>query len=97
MTRFHFHIYENGQATLDSEGRELTDRAQVRREAVETSMAIAREAFLGGDISSGQRVVINVDREDDPFLKVSVSLEIEEKMDDKAAAERQPRRLPEAF
>jgi hypothetical protein len=60
-------------------------------------MAIAQEAFLSGDVTSGQRIVVDVESEGDPFIKVSVSLDIEEKMDDKAAAGKQPRCSPEDF
>ena len=97
MARFHFHICENDQMTPDSDGHELADPMQVRREAVETGLGITREALLGGRMASGHRVLIHVDRENDPFLKVSIALEIEERMDDTAAGKKQPRRLPPDF
>ena len=90
MTRFLFRICENGEETVDGAAREFADSAEACREAVETSMSLARDALRGCDKPSAQRVVIEVYREEDQSLKVTMSLEIEHKMDDEAAAEQQP-------
>ena len=51
------------------------DRA-VRREALETGASIARDVFISG---TAKKVVIDVRNEDAPFLKISISLVVEEK------------------
>jgi hypothetical protein len=76
MSRFHFHIHENGRLIPDEEGQEFADGADVRREAVTTGASIARDAFISG---AACRVVVDVREEDAPFLKVSITLHIEEK------------------
>jgi hypothetical protein len=96
MTRFHFRICENGKETTDHAAREFADSAEACREAVETSLALASDLLRGGDMPSAQQVVIEVYREDDPFLRVSMSLEIERKMDE-YAAKRRPQKRPEDF
>lgn len=83
MPRFHFHIEENGRFTPDEEGRELADGAEVRKEAVTTGASIARDAFMAG---SACRVVVDVRQEDTLFLKVSITLEVEEAAEDEAAS-----------
>ncbi|MBV9564423.1 MAG: hypothetical protein JOY90_28875 [Bradyrhizobium sp.] len=83
MARFHFHIHEDGRRIADEEGQEFDDNAQVRQEAVATGASIARDAFITG---SARRVVVDVHRENVPFLKVSISLEVE----DQAAAPSRP-------
>ena len=75
MPRFHFHIRENGRLILDEEGHEFLDGADARKEAVATGASIAREAFMAG---SACRVVVEVREEDAPFLKVSITLDVEE-------------------
>jgi hypothetical protein len=75
MSRFHFHIEENGRLIPDEEGQEFSDGEDVRKEAVETGASIARDAFISG---AARRVVVDVREEDAPFLKVSITLEIEE-------------------
>jgi hypothetical protein len=76
MARFHFHIEENGRLIPDEEGKEFFSGDQVRKEAIATGASIAREAFMTG---SPCRVVIDVREEDAPFLRVSITLDIEEK------------------
>jgi hypothetical protein len=75
MPRFHFHIQENGRFISDDEGQEFVDSESVRKEAVATGVSIARDVFISG---SACRVVIEVRQEDMPFLKVSISLDVEE-------------------
>jgi len=75
MPRFHFHIQENGLFISDDEGQEFADSESVRKEAVATGVSIARDAFTSG---SARRVVVDVRQEDRPFLKVSISLDVEE-------------------
>jgi hypothetical protein len=75
MSRFHFHIEENGKLIPDEEGPEFSDREDVRKEAVATGASIARDAFIAG---TAHRVVVDVREEDAPFLKVSITLDIEE-------------------
>jgi hypothetical protein len=48
MSRFHFHIQENGKLIPDEEGQEFSDGADVRKEAVATGASIARDAFISG-------------------------------------------------
>jgi hypothetical protein len=75
MPRFHFHIQENGRLILDEEGHEFVDGAAVRKEAVAAGAAIARDAFIHG---SARRVIVDVHEDDAPFLKVSITLDVEE-------------------
>jgi hypothetical protein len=75
MSRFHFHIQENGKLITDDEGQEFSDEEEVRKEAVATGASIARDAFISG---SASRVVVDVREEGAPFLKVSITLDIEE-------------------
>jgi hypothetical protein len=75
MPRFHFHIEENGRLTSDEEGQVFADGREVRKEAVATGASIARDAFMTG---SACRVVVDVREEDEPFLRVSITLEVEE-------------------
>jgi hypothetical protein len=74
MSRFHFHIVEDGRVITDEEGQELTERDAVRREAVETGASIARDAFIRG---SASQVIVDVRKGDELFLKVSISLTVE--------------------
>jgi hypothetical protein len=74
MPRFHFHIVEDGRVITDEEGKELTARDAVRREAVETGASIARDAFIRG---SAGRVIVDVRSGDQQFLKVTISLTVE--------------------
>ena len=76
MSRFHFHIEENGKLIPDEEGQEFSDREDVRKEAVATGASIARDAFISG---SAHHIVVDVREEDAPFLKVSITLDIEER------------------
>jgi hypothetical protein len=75
MPRFHFHIQENGTFIPDEEGQEFSGGDEVRKEAVETGASIARDAFMSG---SAKRVVVDVREEDTPFLKVSITLDVED-------------------
>lgn len=51
------------------------DREAVRKEGVETGVSIARDAFMSG---SASLVIVDVQREDRTYLKVSISLSVEE-------------------
>jgi hypothetical protein len=75
MPRFHFHIQENGRLIPDEDGQDFANGNEARREAVLTGASIARDAFIAG---SAHRVVVDVREEGVPFLKVSVTLEVEE-------------------
>lgn len=75
MPRYHFHIRENGRLIRDEEGQEFQDRKAVRKEAVETGASIARDAFMSG---SARLVVVDVQRDEQTCLKVSISLSVEE-------------------
>jgi hypothetical protein len=75
MSRYHFHIHENGRLIRDEEGQEFQDKDAVRKEAVETGASIARDAFMSG---SARLVVVDVQKEDQTCLKVSISLSVEE-------------------
>jgi hypothetical protein len=75
MPRYHFHIRENGRLIRDEEGQEFQDREAVRKEAVETGASIARDAFMSG---SARLVVVDVQRDEQTCLKVSISLSVEE-------------------
>jgi hypothetical protein len=73
MPLFHFHIVEDGRVITDEEGQELTERDAVRMVAVETGASIAREAFIRG---SASRVIVDVRKGDELFLKVFISLTV---------------------
>jgi hypothetical protein len=75
MPRFHFHIQENGRLIRDDEGQEFAGTDEVRKEAVATGASIARDAFISG---SACRVIVDVREEEAPFLKVSITLDVEE-------------------
>jgi hypothetical protein len=75
MPRFHFHIRENGRLIPDEEGQEFDDIDRARKEAVATGASIARDAFIAG---SAYRVIVDVHEDDRPFLKVSITLDVEE-------------------
>ena len=75
MSRFHFHIEENGRLITDEEGQEFLDGDKVRKEAIATGASIARDAFMTG---SACRVVVDVRENDTPFLKVSITLDVQE-------------------
>jgi Domain of unknown function (DUF6894) len=79
MPRFHFHIEENGKRIPDEEGLEFFDGNAVRQEAIATGTSIARDAFMTGNAC---RVVVDVRAENAPFLRVSITLDIEEKVQD---------------
>jgi hypothetical protein len=76
MPRFHFHIEENGRLTPDEEGQEFFDGDQVRKEAIATGASIARDAFMTGNACC---VVVDVREDKAPFLKVSITLDVEDK------------------
>lgn len=75
MPRYHFHIRENGRLIRDEEGQEFQDGKAVRKEAVETGASIARDAFMSG---SARLIVVDVQRDEQTCLKVSISLSVEE-------------------
>jgi hypothetical protein len=74
MPRFYFHIVEDGRVITDEEGQELIETDAIRMEAVETGASIARDAFIRG---SASRVIVDVRKGDELFLKVSISLTLE--------------------
>ncbi len=75
MPRFHFHIRENGRLIPDEEGHEFAHSADVRKEAVVTGASIARDAFIAG---SAKHVVVDVREDGASFMKISITLEVEE-------------------
>jgi hypothetical protein len=75
MPRFHFDITENGRLIKDEDGQEFDDRDLVRKEAVETGASIARDAFISG---SAEQVVVDVRQEGVLYLRILVSLKVEE-------------------
>jgi len=75
MPRFHFHIRENGRLIPDEKGQEFARGDDARKEAVETGASIARDAFVSG---SANRVVVDVCEDNAPFMKVSITLDVEE-------------------
>jgi hypothetical protein len=75
MSHYQFHIREDGHVFEDDEGRDFTTGEAARQEAVATGAAIARDVFVSGQ---AQQVVIQVDRDGSPFVKVSISLDVEE-------------------
>lgn len=75
MPRFHFDIVENGHFTRDDVGQEFADAKAARKEAVETGASIARDAFMSG---SADHIVIDVREDDEPCLKISITLDVEE-------------------
>ena len=74
MACFHFDIHENDRFIADDEGRYLDDEERVRALAVATGASIARDAFVEG---SASRVVIDVRKDDDQFMRVVISLSLE--------------------
>jgi len=76
MSRFHFHIEENGSLIPDEEGHDFFDGNEARKEAIATRASIARDAFMTG---SACRVVVDVHEDNAPYLKVSITLDVEEK------------------
>jgi hypothetical protein len=74
MACFHFDIQENDRFTADEEGRYLDDDERVRQLAVTTGASIARDAFVDG---SADRIVVEVRKDDDPFMRVVISLSLE--------------------
>lgn len=74
MPRFHFHIQENDRFIEDEEGQEFDDWDVVRREAVATVASIAKDVFVNG---TARRVTLHVNRDGLPFMKVSISLDVE--------------------
>jgi hypothetical protein len=75
MPRFHFHIKDNGRFIQDEEGQVFADKDAVRREALETGASIARDAFICGN---AKEVIVDVRQGNVPFLKVSISLNVQE-------------------
>jgi hypothetical protein len=73
--RYHFHIAEDGLLIEDEEGQEFSNDSDVRDEAVEACISIARDAFMKG---SARRVEVDVRSKDVTILKVVISLAIEE-------------------
>jgi hypothetical protein len=75
MPRFHFHIKDNGRFIQDEEGQVFADKDAVRREALETGASIARDAFISGN---AKEVIVDVRQGNVPFLKVSITLNVQE-------------------
>jgi hypothetical protein len=59
----------------DDEGQEFDDVELARKEAIATGASIARDAFIAG---SARRVIVDVCEGDTLFLKVSITLDLEE-------------------
>jgi uncharacterized protein DUF6894 len=79
MPRFHFHIEENGRLIKDEDGQEFLDGEKVRKEAIATGASIARDAFMAG---CACRVVVDVRENNARFLKVSITLDVQEDGED---------------
>jgi hypothetical protein len=75
MPHFHFHIRENGRLIRDDEGQEFEDVELARKEAIATGASIARDVFIAG---SARRVIVDVCEGDTLFLKVSITMDLEE-------------------
>ncbi|MBR0706835.1 MULTISPECIES: DUF6894 family protein [Bradyrhizobium] len=75
MPRFHFDIHENGRVFPDEDGQDLASENDARKEALMTGASVARDAFVLG---SARHVVVDVREEGAPFLKVSITLDVEE-------------------
>lgn len=75
MPRFHFDIRENGRLIPDEEGQEFAHGTDVRKEALTTGASIARDAFVAGSANS---IVVDVREDGTPFMKVSITLDVEE-------------------
>ena len=75
MPKFHFDIEDDGRITRDDEGRDFAHGNDVRKEAVATAVEIARDAFISG---SARRVVVDVHENGTAFIKVSITLDVEE-------------------
>jgi hypothetical protein len=75
MPRFHFDIREDGRFIPDDKGQEFAHGTAARKEAVTTGAAIARDAFVAG---SAKRIVVDVREDGTPFMKVSITLDVEE-------------------
>ena len=76
MGRFGAIERSRGKNFQGCEGRQAGKaKDAVRKEAVETGASIARDAFMSG---SARLVVVDVQREDQTCLKVSISLSMEE-------------------
>jgi hypothetical protein len=74
MPHFQFHILENGQLIVDEEGHDFPSGDHARKEAVATGASIARDAFMAG---SAKRIVVDVRENGAPFMKVSITLDVE--------------------
>ncbi len=75
MPRFHFDIHENGRVIPDEDGRDFATENDARKEAVLTGASLAHDAFIAG---SARSIVVDVREAGAPFLKVSITLELEE-------------------
>lgn len=75
MPRFHFDISEDHHFIPDDEGKEFADADAARKEAVETVASIARDAFISG---SADHVMVDVREDHARFLKISITLDVEE-------------------
>jgi hypothetical protein len=73
--RYYFHIAVDGSFIEDEDGQEFSNEHAARKEAIEAGASIAKDAFIG---ANAQRVEIDVRKEGAPFLKVVISLAIEE-------------------
>jgi|1186.fasta_scaffold236814_1 hypothetical protein len=73
MERYYFHIEEDGDLTPDEQGQEFADQAAVRKQAIETAAAIAKDAFVAGLATN---VVVEVRNTKGLFLRASVSMTV---------------------
>jgi hypothetical protein len=75
MPRYYFDICENHHFVRDDDGQDFADQNAARQEAIETVASIAGEGFAR---SGSRQVIINVREGGAPFLKVSITLYVEE-------------------
>jgi hypothetical protein len=72
MPRYYFDVQEDGQLVADSEGEELSDIAEVEREAALAAIHLAKERLLRPDS------LMNEVRDDKgvPVVRANVSLDV---------------------
>jgi hypothetical protein len=63
MPRYFFHIYERGQALLDSEGSELESIDAAREEAIAAARELMSTDVLSGLAPDGRRFVVTDERD----------------------------------
>ena len=78
MPHFHFDIQEDDRLIRDDEGKDFVDATAARREAVETGVSIARDAFMS---RSADHVVIDVREDQARLVKISITMDVEDTAD----------------